>query len=259
MRLASFNVLHGRSLEDGQVDGERLRAAVVSLGVDVLGLQEVDRDQARSGLLDLTALAADGLGVGADQWRFASAIRGTPGAVWTDAADDDPPGEAAYGVSLLSRWPVLAWRTLRLRRAPVRSPVLIPGSKSTVVWLADEPRVGLAAVVESPVGPMTVVTTHLSFVPGWNGVQLRWLTAGLADLPHPQVLLGDLNMPGRLPSVLTGWRALAARTPTYPAWQPRVQLDHVLARGALPEVVGVETPRLALSDHRPLVVELARP
>jgi endonuclease/exonuclease/phosphatase (EEP) superfamily protein YafD len=37
-----------------------------------------------------------------------------------------------------------------------------------------------------------------------------------------------------------------------------VQLDHVLARGTLPPVVAVESPRLGVSDHRPLVVEFAR-
>ena len=117
--------------------------------------------------------------------------------------------------------------------------------------------VGLAAVVESPVGPVTVATTHLSFVPGWNGVQLRTLTAALAQLPGPTVLLGDLNMPPPLPRLLTRCRALA-RTPTYPSWEPRIQLDHVLATGELPPVTSVEAPRLAVSDHRGLLVQLAR-
>ncbi|MGK5523302.1 endonuclease/exonuclease/phosphatase family protein, partial [Micromonospora sp. URMC 107] len=55
MRLATFNLLHGRSLADGLVDPDRLTAAVTALDADVLALQEVDRDQSRSGKLDLTA------------------------------------------------------------------------------------------------------------------------------------------------------------------------------------------------------------
>ena len=55
MRLATFNLLNGRSLADGQVDLERLRDAVVALDADVLALQEVDRDQPRSHGADLTA------------------------------------------------------------------------------------------------------------------------------------------------------------------------------------------------------------
>ena len=31
--------------------------------------------------------------------------------------------------------------------------------------------------METPLGVMTIATTHLSFVPGWNGVQLRRLVS----------------------------------------------------------------------------------
>jgi endonuclease/exonuclease/phosphatase (EEP) superfamily protein YafD len=37
-------------------------------------------------------------------------------------------------------------------------------------------------------------------------------------------------------------------------WEPRIQLDHVLGKGALPPVSGMESPALALSDHRALLV-----
>ena len=53
MRLATFNILHGRTVADGVVDLERLRAAVKAIDADVLGLQEVDCDQPRSQLADL--------------------------------------------------------------------------------------------------------------------------------------------------------------------------------------------------------------
>ena len=252
MRLATFNLLNGTSLSDGQVDAARLREAAAALGADVVGLQEVDRDQSRSHGLDLTAEVAAGMG--AEHYRFVPALVGVPGADWRAATDADGPGEQHYGVGLVSRWPVREWRVVRLPAARVRSPVVLPGSR-TVVWLQDEPRVGLAAVVETPAGPVTVATTHLSFVPVWNGVQLRRLVAALADLPAPRVLLGDLNMPGGFPRWLSGWTSLA-RTPTYPSWEPRIQLDHVLASGVLPPVVAVETPALPVSDHRALLVQL---
>lgn len=251
MRLATFNLLHGTSLSDGRVDAARLRAAAALLGADVVGLQEVDRGQARSAGLDLTAEVAAAMG--AAHFRFAPALVGVPGATWRAATDDDHAGEH-YGVGLVSRWPVSGWRVVRLPAAPVRSPVLLPGSRR-VIWLQDEPRVALAAVVQAPGGPLTVATTHLSFVPVWNGVQLRRLVAALADLPAPRVLLGDLNMPGGFPRWLSGWTPLA-RTPTYPAWEPRIQLDHVLASGDLPPVTSVETPVLPVSDHRALLVQL---
>jgi endonuclease/exonuclease/phosphatase family metal-dependent hydrolase len=252
VRVASFNILHGRSLVDGVVDLDRFRAAVRSLDADVLGLQEVDRDQPRSHLADLTAEAAAALG---GEGRFAPAIMGTPGETWRPATDTAEPGPA-YGIGLVTRLPVRRWQLTRLPSARVRAPVLVPGR---VLWLRDEPRVLLAAVVETPDGPMTVATTHLSFVPGWNGAQLRRVARVLRTLPAPRVLLGDLNLPGALPRWLTGWTRLAT-APTYPAPDPRVQLDHVLGSGpGLPRVVGTGTPRLPVSDHRPLVVDLGDP
>ena len=253
MRLATWNLLHGRSLSDGQVVASRLAEAARTLGADVVGLQEVDRAQARSGARDLTAEVADALG--AVDFRFAAALIGTPGEEWRAAedADEGTPGPA-YGVGLVSRLPVLQWRTVRLAAAPVRSPVALPGSRR-VILLPDEPRVGLAAVVDAPGGVLTVVTTHLSFVPGWNVVQLRRLVAGLRDLPRPLVLLGDLNMPPPVPSLTTRWRALA-RTATYPVDAPRWQLDHVLGTRDVPAVLDVQVLPLGVSDHCALVVEL---
>lgn len=266
MRLATFNLLHGRSLSDGKVDLGRLRAAAAGLSADVLCLQEVDCWQPRSGRVDMTAEVAAAMG--ATDCRFAPALLGTPGGIWRvpggppepdgePAAGAKPDGAPAYGIGLVSRLPVRQWRTVRLPAAPVRSPVLVPGTRRPVL-LTDEPRVGLVAVLDTPAGPLTVATTHLSFVPGWNARQLRRLTAALASEPHPVVLLGDLNMPGSLPRVVSRWQQLA-RVQTYPAWQPRVQLDHVLARGAVPSPTRVEALRLSLSDHCALVVDVPFP
>lgn len=254
MRLATLNLLNGMSLEDRTVEPHRLAAAVRELGADVVGLQEVDRGQPRSHGADLTGAVAEAMG--AEHWRFAPALVGTPGGTWRAATDaDDDATHAAYGIGLVSRWPVRSWHVTRLPASPLRSPVVVPGTRR-LIWLRDEPRVGLAAVVEAPGGLLTVATTHLSFVPGWNGKQLRTLTGELSRLPGPRVLLGDLNMPPPVPRWLTRWQVLA-RTPTYPAWEPRIQLDHVLGSGGLPAVTAVEAPQLAVSDHRALLVELA--
>lgn len=259
MRLATFNLLHGRSVTDGLVDPGRLTAAVSRLDADVICLQEVDRGQPRSGGLDLTRLVAQALGCVDGNWRFAPALIGEPGGVWRAAtdADDSDVDSPAYGIGLVSRLPVRSWHLVRLSAARVRSPVVLPGSRR-VAWLTDEPRLGLAAVVESASGPLTVASTHLSFVPLWNAVQLRRLVAELAGLPAPQVLLGDLNLPGPFPGWLSGWQPLATDK-TYPAWRPSIQIDHALGHGALPRVVSTEAPQLPLSDHRALIIEFADP
>jgi len=253
VRLATLNLLNGTTLSEGSVVPDRLTDAALALRADVVGLQEVDRGQPRSHSADLTRQVAEAMD--APHWRFVPALIGTPGSQWRAATDEDHgSAEAAYGVGLVSRYPVRSWHVTRLPAAPVRSPVVLPGTRQ-VIWLRDEPRVGLAAVVETPLGTMTIATTHLSFVPVWNGKQLRSLTADLAGLPGPRVLLGDLNMPPPFPRVLSGWRVLA-KAATYPAWNPRIQLDHVLGSGSLPPVRAVESPELAVSDHRGLLVEL---
>jgi endonuclease/exonuclease/phosphatase family metal-dependent hydrolase len=255
VRLATFNLLHGRSLSDGTVHADRVTSAVETLDADVLGLQEVDKAQPRSGLLDLTAIAADAMR--APVHRFAAAVVGTPGETWQPWRDDNDNLHPLYGIALISRYPVLRWQITRLPAAPIRSPVMLAGGG--LALLKDEPRVLLAAVVDAPTGPMTVATTHLSFVPGWNLRQLRHAVRALRALPAPRILLGDLNMPAAAVRAFTGWRPLGRRA-TYPSTGPRAQLDHVLAdpRGAarLGRVVQVSTPEVDVSDHRPLVVHL---
>lgn len=260
MRLATFNVLHGRSVQDGMVDETRLAQAVAALDADILAIQEVDRDQSRSGHLDLTAIAARALDAPAH--RFAAAVVGTPGEQFRPLThDDDGHGEPCYGIGLISRYPVHAWRVTRLRAAPTRAPVYIPGPDGGLTLLHDEPRVLLAATIDAPFGALTVAATHLSFVPGWNVWQLRQVVRAMRTLPAPRVLLGDLNLPARLAGPISGWRVLG-RAPTYPADAPRIQLDHILAdrRGGrtLPPVAAVAAPPAIISDHRPLVVDLAR-
>jgi endonuclease/exonuclease/phosphatase family metal-dependent hydrolase len=260
VRLATFNLLHGRSLSDGNVHAERVAAAVADLDADILGLQEVDRAQPRSGLLDLTAIAAEALG--AKVHRFAAAVVGTPGEAWQPWRSADDNAHPLYGIALVSRWPVRRWQITQLPAAPVRSPVWAPGPRGGVILLKDEPRVLIAAVVDTPTGPVTVANTHLSFVPGWNLRQLRAAVRALRGLPAPRILLGDLNLPAGPIRAFTGWRTLARR-PTYPGTNPRAQLDHVLAdpRGAGPlgPVVQVRTPAVGVSDHLPLVVHLDPP
>jgi endonuclease/exonuclease/phosphatase family metal-dependent hydrolase len=255
MRLATFNLLHGRSIDDGVVDVSRITAAVRSLDADVLALQEVDRHQDRSGRLDLTAVVAEALGT--DHHRFVPTVTGTPGFVWEPAALDEPPGKPAYGIGLVSRRPVVEWLPIALGASPARLPVMIEGPQRRVLWVKDEPRVAIAAVLAPGAPVRTVVGTHLSFAPGFNLVQLRRLTKAVRHLPRPLVLLGDLNLPGRVARAVPGWRALA-RVPTYPAPEPRVQLDHALVsrRGDRLSVRSARARRMAISDHRALVVDL---
>jgi endonuclease/exonuclease/phosphatase family metal-dependent hydrolase len=251
VRIATFNILHGRAPEDGRVDVDRLAAAVKSLDADVLGLQEVDRDQPRSLGADLTAVAAEAME--AVDSQFVAALSGTPGGTWMAATGEEQPGSASYGIALLSRFPVVSWRVVRLPPLGVSVPLWSPLTHRPFL-ARDEPRVALAAVLEGPSGQLTVCNTHLSFIPGWNAAQLRRLVRSLAGTREPLALIGDLNMQRAQAARVSGLRSIAEAT-TFPAPHPTRQLDHVLVRGGLRATGPADAVRLPLSDHRALVVE----
>ncbi|MFF1873080.1 endonuclease/exonuclease/phosphatase family protein [Streptomyces sp. CB03911] len=317
LRIATFNLLHGQPLApDGSpLDlppsaGDPLAEAIAGLDADVLAIQEVDRHQERSGLIDQAAVAAKAMG--AADWRFAAALHGRPAPVagWIQdrsvgglqvygptevgTATDLP----SYGTALLTRLPVHHWRARRFAPAPFGLPLRVAGRRG-LTPVPDEPRAALAAVLEGERGPFTVVAAHLSFVPGWNMAQLAGIRRWIADLPQPYLVLGDFNLIGAVPRTvlggatalersgprrmrelraarrarpalaeprrrrgreprarLQGWHDLA-RIPTYPSHRPAVQFDHVLAVGVPRGAVGAAlAPRTAVSDHRPLVVEV---
>lgn len=253
LRVATFNILHGRTVGD-VVDPARLRDSIRRLKPDILALQEVDVEQERSGRADLTAVAAEAMD--AVSHRFVAAITGTPGGTWIAATGAEQPGSAAYGIALLSRFPASSWQVLRLPHVPARFPMYLSVPHRVLV-VHEEPRAAIVARLETPLGPLTVANTHLSFVPGWNRHQLRRIVTGLRDLPGPHLLLGDLNLPSAAAQRWSGLRTLAA-APTYPAQRPRRQLDHVLTDDPRLIVRHWETPLMPISDHRPLVVDLER-
>jgi endonuclease/exonuclease/phosphatase family metal-dependent hydrolase len=254
VRIATFNILHGRSPVDDRVAPDRFVEAVRRLDADVLCLQEVDRNQPRSEHSDLTAAAADAMG--AREHRFVAALSGTPGATWLAATGEEQPDAAAYGIALLSRYPVTGWQVLRLPPVPGRAPVRFPG-RWRPEWVRDEPRVAVVAEISTPTGALRVATTHLSFIRWWNLRQLRLLMRSLRDGPTPLVLTGDLNMDARRASDLTGLRPLATGL-TFPVDHPAEQLDHILTDDPGLVAQHDEVVQLPLSDHRALVVEIGR-
>jgi endonuclease/exonuclease/phosphatase family metal-dependent hydrolase len=250
MRIATFNILNGAAPADRQFDEERFRASIRLLDADLLGLQEVDRNQPRSRRADLAAVAADAMG--AHDHRFVAALAGEPRG-WSPASGAEQRDEPAYGIAFLSRYDVLGWQVVHLPGAPVPVPHRSEGHP-VPAWVRDEPRVAVVAKVDTPRGRIDVVTTHLSFLRPWNGRQLRRLVAHLAPRPHPLVLIGDLNMGPRRARRITGMEALASGA-TFPSQAPRVQIDHVLSTGGL-VAQDFHVAELPVSDHRALVVDL---
>jgi endonuclease/exonuclease/phosphatase family metal-dependent hydrolase len=172
------------------------------------------------------------------------------------ATGREQPGTASYGIALLSRFAATTWQVVRLPRIPMKFPMYLPGPNRVQV-VDEEPRAAVLAQFDTELGPMTVANTHLSFVPGWNRVQLRRLTRDLNGFTGPRVLMGDLNMSPPTPQRWTGMRPLAT-TRTFPIGRPNRQLDHILTDDEGLVVDACWAPALSISDHRALIIDVSR-
>lgn len=283
LRVASFNILHGQTVSsasahstahlasptDGPPDAAELLASIQDIKPDVLALQEVDRNQARSGHTDQVSLAASALE--SDHWRFIPTVVGTPGGAdgfraTTEAerrhgfVADHPD----YGVALISRQPVSTWRDTTFAAAPMSLPLMVQtDSRPRLLKVRDEQRAAIAACISTPTGSLTVVTAHLSFVPGFNIRQLRLMKKWIADLPRPLIFLGDFNLPSGVPARVTGLTPLL-REATFPSYKPRVQLDHILSDGLSPlqleaAKASARVWQLPVSDHCAVSIDIPLP
>ena len=176
MRLATFNILHGLSPEDGRVDVDRFADAVRLLDADVLALQEVDRNQGRSAHADLTAVAAEAMGAPSTVSSQPSPARRAPRGGRRRAPS--PPTRRATASRCSRATRSSPGRAIRLPPVPVAVPMTFAGRRRPVL-VRDEPRVAVTAVMDTPRGQVTVAAVHLTFIPGWNAHQLRRLTSAL--------------------------------------------------------------------------------
>jgi endonuclease/exonuclease/phosphatase family metal-dependent hydrolase len=237
LRVGTWNIAGARQEQTNQVDLDAVVAGVRALGVDLLAVQEVDRQLARSGRTDQPAAIAQALG--ADWfWSYAPALVGDD---FRPLSGPDPGGPA-YGNLLMSRLPLE--RVEHLRFPPAGG---------------GEQRSALLGSIQVSSRPVTVAATHLSNKQGHNVRQLRELQQLAGSRVAPRLLVGDLNMPSTVLWVASrrGWPE-TGRGRTWPNSAPTQQLDHILANDPAGVVRpgGTRVVTAPVSDHRALVVEL---
>ncbi|MEZ5674744.1 Metal-dependent hydrolase, endonuclease/exonuclease/phosphatase family [Thalassovita litoralis] len=127
-----------------------------------------------------------------------------------------------------------------------------------------EPRGAIRAELDTPIGPLRVIGTHLGLIRRYRVMQMAAISRYLADLPpRPTVLAGDMNEWGSVAAMdhaATGLEFVLTR-PSYPAPRPVARLD----RFALsPDLIATQTgthlaqPARVTSDHLPVWADLAQ-
>jgi len=267
MAIPPTNDLTGDQIKLGQ--------AIQAIGADVIGIQEVDEKLERSGNVSQTALVAEAMR--SEHWGFAPVMVGAPGEKWRELNDIDlkiitkenfeqnrnSNVDGNYGIGVVSKIPIKQWDRLELGKSFVGMPLVIPaenkkGKQSVrMIYMADEPRVALAATLENG---WTVINTHLSFVPGVNYRQLgkikKWAKE-LSEKYGTQVLIvGDMNLPKGLPALRSSWSSLVTQN-SYPSWGGKVQFDYILSNSLQPEQYeALPTITTGVSDHLPIRVNI---
>lgn len=236
LRILTYNI-HSCLGTDGQRLPERIARVIALLQPDIVALQEVDVNRARSSNLDQAHRIAHCLGMAC---HFYPSFQ---------------VAEEQYGNAVLSRLP------MRLVKAGP-----LPGPRRL------EPRGVLWVAVTWQGLELQVFNTHLGLLPAERHLQLQALI-GSDWLCHPScrdpvILCGDLNVPPRsgvcqqlrlrLADAAAAARHLRLRG-TFPSRFPLVRLDHIFVSPGL-DVVRVEVcsgrlTRIA-SDHLPLLAEL---
>ena len=158
LRVGTWNIAGARREQTNQVDLDAVVAGVRALGVDLLAVQEVDRQLARSGRSDQPAVIAQALGAGWF-WSFAPALVGDD---FRPLSGPDPGGPA-YGNLLVLRLPLAAVEQLRF-------PPAGGGEPRTAILASIQ--VGSRTVTSRPpICPTSRATTSASSASckGWPG------------------------------------------------------------------------------------------
>lgn len=258
MKILTANIAHGLKFGEFSTVGEStLQSLAQELKADVVCLQEVDSIKERSSRLDqIEILRIHG---GFEFAYFFPALVGEPGEReafrMPSSAEVKSPPENSYGIGILSRFPINDVQTMQLSgsRLSLPMPFLVDG-KNRWRMIPDEPRIAARVTVESPLGEIDIVTTHLSFIPSRAVSQLLALRQFVQT--KPIIFAGDFNLSPGLTKRLTKLNHAVFR-PTYPKLQPRAQLDHILISNSL-TCFDSGTLELSISDHLALFAEVTK-
>ena len=252
--VTTWNLLHAMAIppNTGATLYSAMKALADEVNSDVVAIQEVDLHQSRSGNGNQVREIAEI--IGAKYWAFAPSMYGTPGEKWEGITEDlifdnsnPPPNREMYGIGIVSKVPVKKWHRINLGKSPLGMPLLLAGEKRPrLMYVSDEPRSALVAALENGI---SVTTTHLSFVPIKNLLQLKRVAKWVERLAGVHILTGDFNLPFGIAPKISGWNDLAVG-PTYPSWKPSLEFDYIMSKELSPsDVIAKIHNHHGISDH----------
>ncbi|EID55186.1 metal-dependent hydrolase [Saccharomonospora xinjiangensis XJ-54] len=236
LTVATFNIHHGAGPDD-ELDLAHVADVIADNGMDVVGLQEVDRHWGeRSDFADQARWLAERLDMHV---------------VFGANLDRDPlraeQPRRQYGTAILSRHPIMESRNIHLPRPQ-----------------GGEQRGLLEAVLLVRGVPMNFYSTHFQHNSQVERLaQAEAVNDVLDDVERPVVLVGDLNAVPTTPEIERMTTNLYDTWPvagegdgyTYDVATPHARIDYVLAS----DEVRADSARVIdtdASDHLPVVVDV---
>ena len=227
IRVLTYNIHHGEGMDDS-LDLERIAALIREVDPDLVALQEVDSVTARTNSVNQAAELGRLTGMNPVFGSFM------------------PYDGGAYGMAILSRWPIVESTNIRLPDG-------------------EEPRTGLTVTVASPESErrLRFVGIHFYRTEEERLAQVKSLEDAVGEPAVPMIWAGDFNSTPEsevMQYLATNWTILEKGEDrlTFSSYEPEREIDFVLVRpNSSFSLLGqrvLDEP--VASDHRPVVVDL---
>ncbi len=239
LKVVTYNI-HSCINVFGRCRPEKIASVLSGLSPDIVALQEVDAGRKRTGYVHQAEYLARELGL---DFHFFPLVR---------------QGSRQYGLAVLSRFQLDLVNCRRFEE--LTGPV------------SREPRGSVSVCVDTPLGSIRFVNTHLGLNARERMSQAKSLVAHCLDVKDnadvPLVVCGDLNAgpASRVYKTLSAhftdvqtWSGRVRPRATFVSWSPLRRIDHVFVSPHLTplraRVPNTFETRIA-SDHLPVYAEL---
>lgn len=150
-----------------------------------------------------------------------------------------------YGIGILSKHPYISI-----------DKTMLPNPEK------NEQRVLLEGMFEVKGDTLVFASTHLDVsTESTRNIQSKFLCSHFENYAYPILFGGDFNANYDTEAIVKimnkSWLPVTNTELTYPAWNPRIKIDHIFARPMKGwKVVKTQTVQSLLSDHLPIITDL---